>query len=127
MSVVSDSKIVYDLLPVLARTDHTTGNQVLQYNKRCKGIRLTINITAFTGTSITFTLVGIDPTAGTTSGTLLASAAKSATGIFTMTVYPGITVAANVSAADLLPEQWKLVPSGTITTVTYGVRAELIP
>ncbi len=124
--IMNQYKRKYDLLPSAVRTDHITGNQVLQYNAEYRGLRLTINISAFTGTSITFTIVGVDPISGLTY-TLLASAAKSAAGLFTLLVAPAATAAANVAVVDLLPEQWKLVPSGVITSVTYSVRAELIP
>src|SRR5436190_9593789 len=124
MSVVEAQKRVYNLLESAARTDHTTGIPGVQYNTRYKGLRLTINISAFSGTSITYTVTGVDPISAATY-TLLASAAKSATGVFTLTVAPATTAAANVAVVDTMPEQWKLVPSGTITSVTYSVRAEL--
>lgn len=92
-----------------------------------KGLKVTINLSAITGTSVTFTLEGLDPISGLSSGTLLASAAKTATGTFTLTIYPGLTETANVDSADVLPLWWRIKTTGTYTVCTWSAYAELIP
>lgn len=92
-------------------------------NSQFTGIRLHIDISAFSGTSITFTLQGVDPVSGD-AYTVLASAAKSSAAPFTLTVAPGIAATANVSANEPAPYRWNLVTTGTITSVTYSVRCE---
>ena len=94
--------------------------------KSYKGVKLAINISAFTGSSVTFTLEGLDPISGT-AYTLLASAAKSGTGAFTLTLYPGVTETANVDQSDVLPIWWRIKTTGTYTVCTWSVYAELIP
>lgn len=104
-----------------ARTSHPTPTAVDQGSYR--GLKVYVDISAFTGTSITFTLQALDPISGTAS-TVLASAAKSATGAFTLTVAPGVATAANVALGDYAPDRWQLQQSGTITSVTYSVAYE---
>lgn len=128
MPISVSPKKSYILLPSAARTDHTTGVPGTQYNGGAyRGVRITINITAFAGTSITFTLVGVDPVGGVSTYPLLASAALAAPGATPLLVYPGATAVANAIANTVLPTQWQLVPSGTITSVTYSCHVELIP
>ena len=125
MAVLFEPKKKYTLLASAARTDHAATG-VTQYNQGYKGLRLTIDISAFSGTSITFTVKGVDPISGN-SYTLLASAAKSATGTFYLLIYPGCVAVANSVANEVLPAQWNLTSSGTITSVTWSAHAELIP
>ena len=126
MAVAIMPKKFYTLLASAARTDHTTGIPGVQYNQHYRGLRLTIDISAFSGTSITFTIYAVDPISGNTVS-LLASAAQTGTGTIYLHIYPGAVAVANKVANEALPYQWKLTPSGTITSVTYSVHAELIP
>lgn len=118
-------KKTFNLLPSTAKGSAQLDSGK-QYNRIYQGIRLTINLSAFTGTSVTFTLQGIDPISGN-AYTLLESAAKNATGTFTLTLAPGIAASSNVAAQDILPSQWKLITTGTFTVATYSVHAELLP
>lgn len=86
------------------------------------GVTIYLNITAFTGTSITFTVEGYDVSNGAYF-TLLASAAKSSTGRFTLTIDPRVAVSANVAIQLAIPKRWRITPSGTITSVTYSAQA----
>lgn len=104
-----------------ARTTHPTAVEVHQGNYR--GVKFYIDITAFSGTSITYTIQAVDPVTGTAS-TVLASAAKNGTGAFTLTVYPDTATAANVALSDVAPRIWQITTSGTITSVTYGISYE---
>jgi hypothetical protein len=110
------------IYPSAARTTHPT--PTVYQNTQYKGIKLYVNVTAFSGTSITFTLA--DSADGDAFTTVLASAALSATGQVVLTVYPGLTETANVDQSAVLGRKWKLTPSGTITSVTYEVTAVLI-
>lgn len=108
-------------LPSAARTTHPTAVAVDQGAYR--GIKFYIDISAFSGTSITFTVQALDPISGAVS-TVLASAAKTTTGAFVLTVYPGSATAANVSLQDAAPRRWQITTSGTITSVTYSISYE---
>jgi hypothetical protein len=117
----------YNLLSSEARTDHDdTGSVLRKYNAHFKGLRLTVEVSAFTGTSITFTIQGYDPLSDSVY-TLLASAAITGTGTTTYLIYPGCVAVANAVANNVLPEAWQVTATGTITSATYSVRAELIP
>lgn len=108
-------------LPLEARTSHPTAVAVDQGSYR--GVKIYIDITALTGTSLTFTLQAVDPVTGTAS-TVLASAAKAGTGAFTLTVYPDSATVANVALADVMPRQWKITVTGTFTSATYHISYE---
>lgn len=92
---------------------------------RSTGVRVYIDISAFSGTSITFTLYSVDPATGS-EYSLLASAAKSATGAFTLTIGPGVATVQNVALGDFAPRKLRLKTSGTITSVDWTAAAELI-
>lgn len=106
-----------------ARTTHPTAVPVEQGSYR--SLKFYIDITAFTGTNITFTLQAVDPISGNVS-TVLASAAKTGTGPFVLTVGPGVTSVANVSLSDIAPRRWQITTTGTITSATYSVSYERI-
>lgn len=105
------------LFPSLARTTHA--DSAVEQNDGWTGLRVDLDITAFTGTSITFTIQYYDPGKGDWL-TLLASAAQTGTGHVTLHVDPRMTTASNTILAAIVPKKWKLVPSGTITSVTYS-------
>jgi len=110
------------LFPSKARTTHASSAPFS--GGGYSGLVIDINISAFTGTSITFTLEFYDTAAGAWV-TLLASAAKSATGRFTLTVDPRIASSANVAVQSGPRRKMRLTPSGTITSVTYSALATL--
>jgi hypothetical protein len=109
----------------VARTAHT--NSPTYWNGNATGLVLDIALEAITGTSITFTVEAIDPITGR-AVTILASAAKTGPGAFRLVVAPGATAVETGSAtlATVAPLRWRLVPSGTITSVTYAVTAEYV-
>lgn len=108
------------LFPSLARTTHAASNEINVNG--AEALRVDVDITAFTGTSITFTVQGYD-TGSATWVTLLASAALSATGHTVLMVGISVPTTANISAAVLPPKRVRVLPSGTITSVTYSVGA----
>lgn len=107
-----------------ARTTHASSRTF--YSEGARNARFDIDIDAFSGTSITFTVEWFDRSAGEWL-TLLASAALSATGHTTLTIGPDLGTSANVSLQAVLPEEFRVTPSGTITSVTYSVQLTLAP
>lgn len=105
------------LFPSAARTSHSNSAEI--NTQSAENITVDIDVTAFTGTSITFTLQGYD-TAKQGWYTLIASAAISATGHSILSVGTSIAAAANAAANRVVPLRARLVPSGTITSVTYS-------
>lgn len=94
-----------------------------QFNLQHRGLKVWINISAIGATTnLTVTIRGYDPVTGGTV-TILASAALTTTGESTLTVYPSLTAAANVTANDVLPPTWDITAAvaGTNTaTFTVG-------
>lgn len=101
-----------------------------QLNINSRGVQIGVNITAGTGTTPTLQVIieGKDAASGAYY-TLLASAAIAATAGFTLlTVYPGLTAAANSIANQVLPRVWRVrtVIGGTTPAVTATVGASVI-
>jgi hypothetical protein len=105
-----------------------SSNGIDQDNPFWTGLQVGINITAITGAGASLTVVveGRDEASGVYF-TLLSSAALTATGFTLLTVYPGIAVAANVSASQVLPKTWRVrcVIAGTTPAVTATIGASL--
>lgn len=111
----------FDVFTSAARTAHASSGEVVMQQREA-GVRFDVDITAFTGTSITFTIQYYENTSGTWL-TLLASAALSAAGHTVLQIDPRIPTAANAAVQALVPRRLRVTPSGTITSVTYGVVA----
>lgn len=113
-----------------------TGNGATQTNVGNKGIQIVLNMGAVTGTSPTFVLKVQGSVDGGTNwfdvpGATTASLV--ATGLWGITIYPGIAVTAGTTttgstagASGVLPRTWRVVwtiggttPSFTITSVTF--------
>lgn len=104
------------------RTANVTSGEI--YNHGAVGLRVDIDLTAFTGTSITFTLEAFDQ--GKNGYVVeLASAALVAAGHVVLQVHPNITAAANLVAQRIPVERYRVVTSGTFTSATYSVTATL--
>ncbi len=107
----------------------TSGASVIQNNLSCKGIVVNVNVASVSGTSPTLvvTIQGIDPASGATY-TLLASAAITAAGLTTLTVYPGVPAAANTAASLPVPNQFKVswTIGGTTPAFTATIGGALI-
>lgn len=99
-------------------------------NTSGKGVKVVVDITALTGTSptLTATIQGKDTASGKYY-TLLDSAALSATGTTVLTVYPGLTAAANSKADDLIPDVFRVITAigGTTPAVTATVSCTILP
>ena len=100
-----------------------------QVNRRFRGLHLTIDVTAITGTAptLTVTIQGKDPISGKYY-TILASAALNATGTTVLRVYPGLAAAANLAVSDVLPKTWRVISAigGTTPAVTANISATLM-
>lgn len=99
-------------------------------NSSAKGVKVVVDVTALTGTSptLTVTIQGKDTASGKYF-TLLASSALSATGTTVLTVYPGLTAAANSKADDILPDTFRVISTigGTTPAVTATVSCICLP
>ena len=105
------------LYPSAARTTHDAAPY--EFNAApSDDITVEINVTAFSGTSITFTLQGHDPIANTWY-TLVATAAATGTGRLVLHAGPDMPTTTNVSTTRVLPLRVRLLTSGTISSVTY--------
>lgn len=102
-------------------TDISTGGRI--------GCKLVIDVTAISGTTptLTVTLQGKDPVSGKYYN-ILSSAAISTVSTTVLTVYPGLTAAANATASDILPGTVRVVTAvaGTTPAVTATVGLSFI-
>lgn len=98
-------------------------------NTGARGVHLIIDITALAGTTptLTVTIQGKDAVSGKYYD-ILASSALNATGTTVLRVYPGLTAAANLTANDVLPRDWrvKTAIAGTTPEVTATIAHSLI-
>jgi len=96
-------------------------------NRSARGLHLIIDMTVEPGAdTVTFTIEGKDPLSGKYY-TILVSAALTAVATTVLKVYPGLTVAANLVASDVLPADWRVRATHSgVTTTTYSVGAQLI-
>ena len=113
------------ILASAARVATVSSATFINYNG--KGLKLFIDATAITATpSVTFAIEAIDPISGIATA-LLTSVAITAISHTVLTLYPGITVAANVSAADILPRSWRVTAThADADSITYSVGASVI-
>lgn len=90
-------------------------------------MKVTIHRTAATASpSVVPTIEGYDEVSGQWV-TLLTGAAITGTGTTTLTLYPGVTVSANVAVSDVLPRTWRVtMTAADADSLTYSVGANLI-
>ncbi len=101
-------------------------NSADQLNVNGRGVTLGINTTVDSAGSYLINIQGKDIASGTYY-TIASTAAIIAAAFSTLTVYPGITVAANVALSAILPRTWRVqavVTAGPITA-TVGAMVEL--
>lgn len=93
-------------------------------NETAQNLHLVINVTAIvTAPSVTFAIQGKDPLTGVYYP-ILTSAAVTAVGTTVLRVGPGLTVAANLSAADFIPNAWRVAAThANGNSITYSVSA----
>ena len=119
---------VYTVLSSADRTSSSTSPVQTNYNGR--GVIVSVNVTAVSGTSPTLTIAiqGIDPVSGATYAILTASTAISATGIYTYCVYPGASGGFTQIVSAPLPRQWQVAYTigGTTPSFTFSVGAAVV-
>lgn len=108
-----------------ARTATPTAKEFGAYQKR--GLRIVIDVTAVTATpSVVPTIAFKDELSGKWVS-LLVGNAVTAVGTTTLTVYPGVTAAANVAASDFIHERMRLaMVHGDADSITYTASAHLM-
>lgn len=103
-----------------------TVNTSDQINASWAGAQVTINVSAYTSGNYTPHIQAKDPVSGTYYDVLVGPAI-SATGITILKVRPGIAVVSNGSAADMLPQTWRVQLIGLSTpSMTLSVGAFLV-
>lgn len=100
-------------------TPQTSGSITGQASKN---VSLDIRLTAFTGTSVTFTVEAYDSAANEWFA-VLAGVALAAAGRQRLNIGPDFPAIANVAANTVLPRQLRVVTSGTFTSTTFSVFA----
>jgi hypothetical protein len=97
-----------------------------QTNYNGRGLKVIFDMTVVGTGSVTVTIQGKDPVSGKYF-TLLAGAAVVTNVTNVYTVYPGVAVAANVSASDVLPRTWRVITTANnANATTYTVAAAVI-
>lgn len=96
-------------------------------NTQWRGAQFVINVSAFTSGTYTPKVQGKDSISGNYYD-ILTGTALGATGTTTLTVYPGVTAAANVAAAQVLPRTFRVQLNGASTpSMTLSVSFTLVP
>lgn len=116
-----------DLGALLTLTAQGAGTLVspVQENLECRGVKVVINVTAKSGTLSLIVTLQYHDDASDTDIAILTSASITGTGQTVLNVFPGAATTANLSANDVLPNQWsiKAVVSGTTPSCTATVSA----
>lgn len=126
LRVVNMGQGLITYLSAAARTS-TPAAQSVQFNTVARGVTIFINVTAVTATpDLVVTLEATDPVATTVVTPLLVSASIVTTGLYRLTLYPGIAPVANVAASDVLPRTWRIkAVHGDADSITYSIYAIL--
>ena len=117
----------HNLITLTAAGAGTTNGADMK-NPGCRGVQVTVDITAIGGTpTLTVTIQGKDRVSGKYY-TLLASAALGSVATTVLRVFPGAAAAANTIANDQVPEDWRVIAvvAGTTPSVTATIGACLI-
>lgn len=115
-------------LITLAAQGAGTVNGADQSNPSCRGVKVVVDISAQGGTpTTTVKIQGKDKASGKYFD-LLTSAALGAVATTVLTLYPGVTTAANVAVSDVLPDTWRVIATvaGSTPSVTATIAAHPI-
>ncbi len=108
-----------------ARTSSTNSADLINYNARGAIIILDITNLTLTGT-LTVNITGKDSLSGKYYPILM-GASIATTGTTVMTIYPGASITANVSASFPLPRIWRVeVVNGNGVSITYSIGVNYI-
>ena len=126
LGVVDGQGRVTSLLPSAARTA-TPATGTLD-SRGATGLIVRMNATAVTATpSVVVTIDGYDASAAGWYNILTSTAIATAVAT-TLSVFPGATVTANVSANATIPDKLRVVCThGDADSITYSVNLEWIP
>lgn len=115
----------FTILPSAVRA--AASNSQDQFNLDGRGLILVLDITVVPGVdTITPTIQGKDPASGKYF-TILAGAAQVGVATVILRVYPGLVVAANLAANDILPVIWRLAMVHSAgSNFTYSVGASIV-
>lgn len=113
------------LLASAARTATTSSADIT--NLTAKGVRIFINVTVHAvSAAIVPTIEVKDPVSGTYTA-VATGAAITGTGHTVITVYPGATVAANVTLSTVVGKTWRVTMTpGNSNAATYSVGYNMI-
>jgi len=108
------------LLASAARTATTSSADQSNYN--AKGVRVFINVTVHAVSAALVPTIEVkDPVSGVYTA-IATGASITTTGHTVITVYPGATVAANVTLSNALSKTWRVTMTpGNANSVTYSV------
>ena len=124
--ITTDNTQNFSSLVTLTAAGAGTTNSPDQVNAGGRGVVVVADITAVAGTiAVTVAIQGKDAASGKYY-TLLTSASLTGTGTTILTVYPGLTAAANVTVTNVLPRTWRVVVTsgaGITPAVTMTVGA----
>lgn len=110
----------------IART--ATPTAVSYSSEGRRGMHVIIDVTAVTATPSVVATIDSYDSASDKWYNLLTSAAFTATGTRVLRVYPGATVAANLSTNDIVPGTFRIVMThGNADSITYSVSVHLVP
>lgn len=115
-------------IPVFGSAVRAASQNSQNYKTNWKGLKLVIDVTAVPGVdTVTFAIEGYDPVSGKYV-TILDSPAIVATGTTVLSVYPGMTAAANSVANDVMWREFRVsVTHSGAGNFTYSTTAIPIP
>lgn len=115
------------LLASAARATGTAVSSADQTNAGGRGVRVFINVTVnATSAAIVPTIEVKDPVSGVYTA-VLTGAAITGVGHTVLTVYPGATVAANVTLSTVIGKTWRLTMTpGNSNSATYSAGYNMI-
>jgi hypothetical protein len=113
------------LITLAAQASGTTVNGPLSVNPWGRGVVVGINTTVDTAGSYVVNLQGLDIASGQFY-TIASTAAIAAAAFQTLTVYPGITAAANVAVNFPLPRTWRVQAVVTTGPITATIGASVL-
>ena len=128
-ALVQMGSALQDNVTLLASAAHTTTQTIDNIaNPGARGVIICVDTTVVPGSapSNVVTILGKDPVSGKYN-TILTGAAITGVGTAFYTIYPGATVASNVTVSYPLPATYKVViTAGNANSATYSVGASYV-
>ena len=117
------NELVY-VLPLEERSATTTSAN--QSGSGFKGVKLHLYVETIPSGTLGLHLSGVERYSNQ-EYYLLSSSAITASGVYTLTVYPGVTVQSNLALSTVIPFDWRVVVAHTPADLTakYSVSASL--